>query len=63
MAFLNLTADKWVSKGIAVAAELGIADLLKGGPRTAADLARRANASEDGVYRLLRVSVVEGVKA
>ncbi len=54
MTLINLTAGKWVSQAIAVAAELGIADLLKDGPRTAADIARTANASEDGVYRLLR---------
>jgi ubiquinone/menaquinone biosynthesis C-methylase UbiE len=54
MIFMNLTAGKWVSQAIAVAADLGIADVLKDGPRTAADIARTANASEDGVYRLLR---------
>src|SRR5437667_10485565 len=54
MSFMNLTAGKWVSQGIAVAAELGIADFLKDRPRTAAEIARVANASEDGVYRLLR---------
>ncbi len=54
MTLMNLTAGKWVSQAIAVAAELGIADLLKDGPRTAADIARTANASEDGIYRLLR---------
>jgi hypothetical protein len=54
MTLMNLTAGKFVSQAIAVAAELGIADLLKDGARTAADIARTANASEDGVYRLLR---------
>ena len=54
MTFLNLTAGKWVAQALAVAAELGIADLLKDGPRTSADIARRVDASEDGVYRLLR---------
>src|SRR5688572_27919820 len=54
MTLLNLTAGKWVSQAIAVAAELGIADLLKDGPRTAVNIARTVNASEDGVYRLLR---------
>jgi len=54
MTLMNLTAGKWVSQAIAVAAELGIADVLKDGPKTAADIARTANASEDGVYRLLR---------
>jgi hypothetical protein len=54
MTFMNLTAGKWVSQAIAVVAELGIADLLKDGTRTAADIARTVNASEDGIYRLLR---------
>ena len=54
MTFMNLTAGKWVSQAIAVAAELGIADLLKKGTKTAAQIARSASASEDGVYRLLR---------
>ena len=54
MTLMNLTAGKWVSQAIAVVAELGIADLLKDGTRTAADIARTTNASEDGVYRLLR---------
>ena len=54
MIFMNLTAGKWVSQAIAVAAELGIADLLKDGTKTAAQIARSTNVSEDGVYRLLR---------
>lgn len=54
MTFMNLTAGKWVSQAIAVAAELGIADFLRDRPRTTAEIARMANASEDGVYRLLR---------
>lgn len=54
MILMNLTAGKWVSQAIAVAAELGIADLLKDGAKSAADIARAVNASEDGVYRLLR---------
>lgn len=63
MTLMNLTAGKWVSQGIAVAAELGIADLLKDGPRTAAGIARTANASEDGVYRLLRALASVGLFA
>jgi len=45
MTLMNLTAGKWVSQAIAVVAELGIADLLKDGPKMAADIARTANAS------------------
>jgi hypothetical protein len=54
MILMNLTAGKWVSRAIAVAAELGIADVLKDGTKTVAQIARSANASEDSVYRLLR---------
>src|SRR5438046_7204855 len=63
MTLMNLTAGKWVSQAIAVAAELGIADVLKDGPRTAADIARAANASEDGVYRLRRALASVGLFA
>jgi SAM-dependent methyltransferase len=63
MTLLNLTASKWVSQAISVAAELRIADLLKDGARTAADIARTANASEDGVYRLLRALASVGLFA
>jgi hypothetical protein len=63
MTLMNLTAGKWVSQAMAVAAELGIADLLKNGPRTTADIARTANASEDGVYRLLRALASVGLFA
>jgi hypothetical protein len=41
MTLMNLTAGKWVSQAIAVVAELGIADLLKDGTRTAPTLRER----------------------
>jgi len=63
MTLLNLTAGKWVSQAIGVVAELGIADLLKDGPRTTAAIARTANASEDGIYRLLRALASVGLFA
>jgi O-methyltransferase domain/Dimerisation domain len=63
MTLMNLTAGKWVSKAIAVAAELGIPDLLKDRPRTAAEIARTASASKDGVYRLLRALASVGLFA
>src|SRR5438046_9067332 len=40
MTFMHLTAGKWVAQALAVAAELGIADLLKRGSKTAATIAR-----------------------
>ena len=63
MTLLNMTAGKWVSQALTVASELGIADLLKDGPKTAADIARRTNASEDGVFRLLRALASVGLFA
>jgi SAM-dependent methyltransferase len=63
MTFMHLTAGKWVAQALAVAAELGIADLLKAGPKSAATLARSTAASEDGVYRLLRALASLGLFA
>jgi hypothetical protein len=51
---MELIAGAWRSQAICVAAELGIADLLKDGPRSTAEIARAANGSEDAMYRLLR---------
>lgn len=51
---LELIAGTWRSQAVCVAAELGIADLLKDGPRSAYEIAHALNASEDAVYRLLR---------
>ncbi|MEK7806549.1 MAG: methyltransferase [Chloroflexota bacterium] len=51
---LELIGGKWLSQAISVAAELGIADFLKDGPRSAAEIADMAGASEDAVFRLLR---------
>lgn len=53
-ALYEMIAGKWISQAIYAAAELGIADILKQGPRSAAEIARIANASEDGISRLLR---------
>ena len=51
---MQMMADKWVSRAISVAAELGIADLLKDGERSTAELAAAAQAHEPSLYRLLR---------
>jgi C-methyltransferase len=51
---LDMIVGKWVSQAICTAAELGIADLLKDGPLSTAEIAAKKGASEDGVYRLLR---------
>jgi SAM-dependent methyltransferase len=59
----DLTLGKWISQAIYVAAELGIADHLKDGPRTVAALAAATGASADGVARLMRALVGLGVFA
>jgi DNA-binding Lrp family transcriptional regulator len=51
---LDLVVGAWRSQAICVAAELGLADVLKDGPRSTEEIARAVDASEDAVYRLLR---------
>jgi hypothetical protein len=53
-ALFELIAGKWISQAISVGAELGIADVLKEGPRSAAEIAKIVGVSEDAVFRLLR---------
>jgi len=52
-----------ITRAIAVAAELGIADRLADGPRTAAELARECGVLEYPLYRMLRALAGEGVFA
>lgn len=51
---LDLITGKWRSQAVCAAAELGIADILKDGPRSTLEIATAIGASEDAVYRLLR---------
>jgi predicted transcriptional regulator len=44
----------WITQALYVAAKLGLADLLKDGPRTADDLASATKSHPKSVYRLLR---------
>jgi hypothetical protein len=50
-----------VSQAIHVAATLGIADLLAGGPRTSDELASETGTHADSLYRLLRALATVGV--
>src|SRR3989442_12034631 len=52
-----------ITRAIAVAAELGIADRLADGPRTAAELARECGVLQHPLYRMLRALAGEGVFA
>ena len=50
-----------ISAALNVAADLGISDLLVGGPRTVADLAEATSADADTLRRLLRALATVGV--
>ncbi len=60
-ALFELIAGKWISQAVSVGAELGVADILKDGPRSAAEIATIAGASEDAVFRLLRALASVGL--
>ncbi len=61
MALRRLVNGYQVSQAIHVAATLGIADLLKDGPRTSDDLAAATGAHAATLYRLLRALASVGV--
>jgi hypothetical protein len=50
-----------ISRAVYVAAELGIADLLAGGPVSSAELARATRTHEPSLYRVLRLLAAFGV--
>jgi hypothetical protein len=54
MTLMNMLAGKWASQAVAVAAEFRVADLLRDGSKTAAELAQATTTSADGMHRLLR---------
>lgn len=61
VAFIQMATGYWVSKAIYVAARLGVADLLTGGPRTVEQLAAAAGAHAPTLRRLLRALAGVGV--
>ncbi|WP_017594859.1 methyltransferase [Nocardiopsis potens] len=58
---LRLLVGPWVGKAIAAAAELGVADGLADGPRSAAELAEELNVRRGGLVRLLRMLASVGL--
>jgi len=56
-------AGAWITQGIAVIAELGIADLLAEGSRTAEELAKLTKTRAGALYRVLRALASVGVFA
>jgi SAM-dependent methyltransferase len=55
--------SSWITQGIYVAAELGIADLLAEGPRSVEELAEQTNTHGGALYRVLRALAGVGVFA
>jgi SAM-dependent methyltransferase len=53
----------WITQGIYVAAELGIADLLAQGPRSAEELADETNTHSEALHRVLRALASVGIFA
>jgi len=57
----EMTHNMWLAAGISVAAELGIADLLKGGPMGIDDLAVQTGSHSDSLYRVMRMLASQGI--
>jgi hypothetical protein len=53
----------WISQAVYAAAKFGLADHLKDGPRTVADLADATGTNPDALYRLLRALASVGIFA
>ncbi len=58
---LQMAVGKWVCQALKVAAELGVADLLAGGPRSVDEIAHGTGSNHDALYRLLRALAALGV--
>ncbi len=58
---LQMMSGLWVSRGIYVAAKLGIADYLRHDAKTAEELAALTNAHADSLYRILRMLAMLGI--
>ena len=50
----QMIVGSWMTQAIYVAAEIGVADLLSSGPRTADELARETGVHSASLYRVLR---------
>jgi hypothetical protein len=58
---MRLISGKCLSRCVSLAAELGIADLLAGGPKDVATLAKATGTRSDALYRVLRALTAVGV--
>jgi SAM-dependent methyltransferase len=60
-AVMQMVSGIHISRAVSVVAALGVADLLAGGPMTAAQLAEATQTHEPSLYRVLRLLVSLGV--
>ena len=60
-AMMEMIIATWTSQAITVAAQLGVADALAGGPLPIEELAARVGADADALCRLLRALIGKGI--
>jgi C-methyltransferase len=60
-AMMEMIIASWTSQAITVAAQLGVADALAGGPLTIDELAAKVGADADALRRLLRALISRGI--
>jgi len=56
-----MATSYWISQVVYVTAELGVADVLKQGPKSCAEIATETGADERSLYRLLRALCMIGL--
>lgn len=61
--FQQVYGGSWITQGLAVAAELGLADILASEPRSCEELAEQTRANSDALHRLLRALASVGIFA
>jgi O-methyltransferase/methyltransferase family protein len=61
VAMIELIIEAWAAQAITAAADLGIADALAAGPRSADEVAAAVGADADAVGRLLRALTARGI--
>jgi len=62
-AIMQFIIGRFVSEAVGVIAKLGIADMLASGPKTADEMAAKADVNADALYRVLRATAMVGVLA
>jgi SAM-dependent methyltransferase len=58
---LHMAVGKWVCRALHVAADLGVADVLRDGPRRVEEIAARTSVDPGALYRVLRALAGVGV--